>query len=195
MQALLLLDGRPLGKLVAPALEWSTEPGAPPGLSLRFTRLVEAPVPAAAAAVRDSAAEPARQPRASAAQPQPLRLPVDGGFAQRTFRVQVVGRRHGAPAVAPRAYDVHGRDLVAGLSVQRQWQQYQQRHQAARTSAGQPVSAANFAHSSTLTVESGACNSWVDSARWLARCCCPWHPPTCRRLAACRAVGLLSELA
>ncbi|PSC70934.1 MATE efflux family isoform A [Micractinium conductrix] len=154
-QALLLLDGRPLGKLVAPALEWSTEPGAPPGLSLRFTRLVEAPVPAAAAAVRDSAAEPARQPRASAAQPQPLRLPVDGGFAQRTFRVQVVGRRHGAPAVAPRAYDVHGRDLVAGLSVQRQWQQYQQRHQAARTSAGQPVSAANFAHSSTLTVESG----------------------------------------
>lgn len=121
-------------------------------LSLHFSRVVLVPAAAAAtSAGAGSQVQPAAQPAC-----EPLHLLVDEEFAGRSLRVQVFGRQpSGANFAAPHAFRAEGRDLAAALDVQRQWQEYQQRHQAARASAGQPVSESNFAHSSTLAVQSG----------------------------------------
>lgn len=142
---------------MSPQLEWSPaldgDPAAGGQLSLHFSRVV--PVTASAAAAASSSA--GSQPHA-AVQPacEPLRLPVDEDFVERSLRVQVFGgQQTGSSFAAPHAFKAEGRDLAAALNVQRQWQEYQQRHQESRSSAGQPVSESNFAHSSTLAVQSG----------------------------------------
>lgn len=144
------MDGRAVGRLTSPAVgctpldaltEGQEEQSGAQLLSLRFEQLV-----------------PAARSASNAGGPLPLRLPVDEGFAQRELRVQVFGRTGGANFVAPHNFQAHGKELGAALSVAQQWQEYQQRHEAARTSAGQPTSTANVARSSTLSVQSGACD-------------------------------------
>lgn len=131
-QALLFIDGRAAGRLTQPVVTVDSE-GDAAQVSLRFETLA-----------------PAR-----GSGEQPLQLPADE-LAPRSLRVQVFGRQGGSTFAVPQSFQTEGRELVAALDVQRQWQEYQRRHQAARQSAGQPTSAANFAHSSTLAVQSGA---------------------------------------
>lgn len=131
-QALLFVDGRAAGRLTQPLVTIDSEGGAAQ-VSLHFQTLA-----------------PAR-----GGEEQPLQLPADE-LSSRSLRVQVFGRQGDSTFAAPQSFQAEGRELVAALAVQRQWQEYQRRHQAARQSAGQPTSAANFAHSSTLAVQSGA---------------------------------------
>ncbi|KAL4448173.1 hypothetical protein ABPG75_005392 [Micractinium tetrahymenae] len=149
-QGILFLSDRPFVRLVSAQAEWQPAEGDPAAvgqLSLHFSRVVPAGAAAATSADAGGPAQPACEP---------LRLPVDERFAEQSLRVQVFGRQpNGGSFAAPHAFRAQGRDLAAALGVQRQWQEYQQRHREARTTAGQPVSAANFAHSSTLAVQSG----------------------------------------
>ncbi|EFN56263.1 hypothetical protein CHLNCDRAFT_145114 [Chlorella variabilis] len=160
-QAVLFRGNKPVGKLVTPTVEWQPLEASPAGqeevereqaavgrIALHFASIV----PAAGDASGDDASSGRGR---SSSEPQPLCLPVDDDFAQHSYRVQVIARQGGANFAVLHAFRAEGRELTAALSVQQQWQEYQQRHQAARASAGQPTSTTNFAHSSTLAVRSG----------------------------------------
>lgn len=151
--------GRLFGRLLSPQVEWNpAEDGNPASggeLSLHFSRVV----PTRPTAVATDVGAHSQQHPLAQREGEALRLPVDKPFTEQSLRVQVFGRQPaGGSFAAPHAFQAEGRDLAAALNVQRQWQEYQQRHQTARASAGQPVSKANFAHSSTLAVQSG--ESW-----------------------------------
>lgn len=152
---------------MTPTVEWQPLEASPAGqeevereqaavgrIALHFASIV----PAAGDASGDDASSGRGR---SSSEPQPLCLPVDDDFAQHSYRVQVIARQGGANFAVLHAFRAEGRELTAALSVQQQWQEYQQRHQAARASAGQPTSTTNFAHSSTLAVRSGGCHRWL----------------------------------
>lgn len=155
-QALLFRNDRPLGRLVHPTVEWQALDPAHVGQEAAEGGLQDHhPVGRLSLHFADIVPVAAGSSSAAAASSEALDLPVDDSFGQDTLRVQVFGRQGGTNFAAPHAFHATGRDLTAALKVQKQWQQYQARHQAARSSTGLPTSTANVAHSSTLAVQSG----------------------------------------
>lgn len=100
---------------------------------------------------------PARAAGGARAEAQELRLPVDGAFASGEFRVQIIGTCGGASFALPHQYTARGRELAAGLSVQRQRLDYVRQHQRRRSrAAGEPAGGDPAAEqTSTVAVESG----------------------------------------
>ncbi len=192
-QALLFRDNKSLGKLVSPRVTWQPFASSPGGqaeevreqaavgsLALTFSSIVTARPTTGGVC-------------SSSSEPQPLSLAVDDSFTQHSYRVQVIGRQGSVNVVVPHSFQAEGRELTASLSVQRQWREFQQRQEAARASAGQPTSTTNCAHSSTLTVQSGACCTC-----WLRLSCssCSFSFTSCehccvaRRCPACQLAAL-----
>lgn len=101
--------------------------------------------------------KPAKAAGGAHAEAQELCLPVDDAFASGEYRVQIIGTCEGASFALPHQYTARGRELAAGLSVQRQHLDYVRRHQRRRSgAAGEPAGGDPPPdQTSTAAVESG----------------------------------------
>eukprot|EP00887_Chlorella_sp_A99_P007431 scaffold2.g7431.t1 len=151
LAGVLLRDGRAIGRLVQPAVS-SEQLGVQAPASVEQGEVV---VRECSLAFHSYCPAARREEGRVGSAPQPLCLPVDEGFAESTFRVQVIGRQGASSFAVPHAFEASGRELATALSVEQQRLEYVRQHQQRRSAAEHALARQERAAPSTVTVSSG----------------------------------------